>query len=130
MPNIAKILAKALGKGQVAKTLKFRSMTLVRITPGTRGAVLTAGNNPTATSYSCTGTRAEKSVLLQNGDGDRTSFVQINILGSTLASDIIPRPKDRIVDSADGKTYTINKSGTKDDQVQAMYVCYCTAAGA
>jgi hypothetical protein len=128
--NIAKLLAKNLGKGATAKTLKFRSMTLVRVSPGTRGAVLSAGNNATSTNYACTGTRAEKSVLLQDGGGERTSFVQINILGGTLAAGIIPRPTDRIIDSADGKTYIVNKNGTKDDQVQAMYVCYCTAPGA
>ncbi len=119
--SIPKILAKALGK-QTA--LGFRAMTLTKSTPGTRtvGAV-SAGTNPTTTSYACKGFEETK----QAGQLPETLVVKhdlvISLLGASIASGAVPVPGDRITSL--GVTYTIIPEGVGRDPVGALYVCTC-----
>lgn len=133
MPDIAKLLAAGLG-GQTS--LGFRTMTLVRVTPGTRtpGAEID-GTNPTTANYTCKAfintRRSGYWQFWQNaqaGTTARTRFVSIGILGGTLADGIEPRAGDRIVDGS--TTYTIEPTGVTVDPVQAMFECVCRAPGA
>lgn len=132
MGELADLIGEALAGVDL---LEFVSATLVRVEPGTRGATLSDGNNPTSTSYSC---RIQKGVSRSaywqfwqnaqlNGAQARTTFVGFSILGSTLPAGITPRAGDRIVHS--GKTYTIAADGVTDPGLGVVWQCMCRAPG-
>ena len=127
--SIPKLLAKHLGR---RKELGFRTMTLVRVVEGTRNpAALSAGTNPTETSYSCkAAVRKRKAYAPASDDAteQRTTFTTVSILAATLQG-VSPQAGDRIVDSKDGAVYTITEDGVTTDQVEAMHRCVCMKAG-
>lgn len=133
MPNIAKLLAKELGK---QKDLGFGALTLTKSVQGSRmpGAV-SAGTNPTSTAYPCKGRQGVKrSAYWQywqnvqlSGAHARASFVGFSILGATLPEGITPAAGDRITHK--GVEYTIAADGvTNQDGLGAIYECMCRAA--
>lgn len=132
MPSIPKILAQALGK---QKDLGFVSMTLTKVTSGTRTAgALIDGTNPTTVDYTCKGFEQTKRSgywqFWQNAQTQnlaRSSFLTISILGATLPSGIEPMAGDKI--TSKGKTYTIAADGVMRDPVGALYVCAVRGKG-
>lgn len=91
MPNIAKLIASALGK---QKDIGFAAATLTRKTPGTRtvGAE-SAGTNPTSTTYACKamlepGGQFKDGTLVGEGNG------LMLVLGGSVS--VVPRPGDTL----------------------------------
>jgi hypothetical protein len=127
MPSIPKLLAKELGK---QKQLGFGSLTLTRVTPGTRTpGDPAAGNNPTTTDYPCKGRLGmKKSTVVQGNTLVRTQSLVITILGATLPTGITPRVNDTIV--RNGVTYTITTDGAVNpDGLGAVYDCSVRTSG-
>ncbi len=132
--QLAKLLAQGLGPQAL---IGFGAMTLVRTNPGTRDPLnLTAGNNPTTTSYACKGRQGVKrSAYWQfwqnaqlSGTQTRTSFVGFTVLGATLPDGVTPRAGDRIVHA--GVTYTIAADGASNpDGVGAVWECMTRTGG-
>lgn len=103
--------------------------TLIKVTPGTRGATLTAGTNPTETSHACSLWVSSYDDREIDGTSIRASDRQISILGATIEGDVVPAPNDKIV--AEGVTYLIvgepGGRGVKRDPVGAVYRCHARA---
>jgi hypothetical protein len=71
--------------------------TLTKKTPGTRNpSDLTAGTNPTSTSYSCKGVVSDYSTRLIDGTLVATGDRRVLILGATLPSGIVPSTGDQV----------------------------------
>jgi hypothetical protein len=109
------------------------SATLIRRTPGTRGAgALSAGRTvgDTTTSYPCKGfTEAYKQSYMggtaERAGGREATLVQvgdrkISLLGASLPDAIDPAPGDQI--TIEGKTFTI-VGDVQRDPVAALFVC-------
>ena len=124
--TIARLLAQHLGS---EARIGFRSGTLVKVTPGTRGATVTAGTAPTETSHACKlaiGNYTDREVA---GTSIRTGDHKISILGASIAGGVIPAPSDKVVVA--GVTYRLvdepGSPGVKGDAVGAMYRCHARA---
>ena len=100
--------------------------TLVKVTPGARGATVTAGTNPTETSHACSLWVASYDDQEIDGTSIRSSDRQISILGATIEGGAVPEPNDKII--AEGVTYRIvgepGGRGVKRDPVCAVYRCH------
>lgn len=103
--NIAKLISDNLGAGLLPATL-------TKATPGTRttGAV-TAGTNPTSTSFACRGIIDTQKV--KGADGIKRGAVKILLLGQTIAGGTVaPEPGDRV--TIEGRTYRIGQDAAID----------------
>ena len=125
MANLPKLVNAYLGK--YGKPIGVKACTLIKVTPGTHtpGAI-SAGTNPTTTSYAAKGFVADYSSyelansLVQVGDR------RISILGGSLPAGIIPAPNDKITiadASGTSKTYKIVAAGVKDTSNGAIFDC-------
>jgi hypothetical protein len=95
------------------------AMSLVRVTPGTRTTgALTAGTNPSSTTYSCRGFKTSRR---RKDPGSTTSDLVsvVAILGASLPSGVEPRPNDKVV--FEGATYIVNRVRT--DPADALWEC-------
>lgn len=122
--TIRRALAKHMGKF-------FRAGgVLVKVTPGTRGATLTAGTNPTEASYPCKVWVAKYSTGEMAGTSIRYGDDKVSILGGTLPAGVVPAPNDKI--TFDGVTYRIlgegeGGMGVSADTDRAVFRCHCRA---
>lgn len=110
--------------------LGWRAMTLVRVEPGPRGAVLTAGTSLVTTSHRCRGRKGARRRLFEEPALGQTRGreVYFSLLGATLPDGIEPRAGDRIV--CDGATFTIANDGAiNDDGLGAVWECMTRAGG-
>ncbi len=113
--GIARQVYKAAKKAKLVK-----SATLIRVTQGTRtpGAI-SAGTNPTATSYPCGGFVDDFKAYQINNTlvfvGDRL----VSIFGASLAAGVTPVPDDKVTIA--GSTYRIRL--VTSDPANGMYVC-------
>ena len=95
MPDLRALLAQYMIA--YGGDIGVKSATLIKVTPGTRtpGAI-SAGTNPTTTSYPCSGWIA----LLTERDIPGTEITQqdrkLAILGGTLPAGIVPLPQDKV----------------------------------
>jgi hypothetical protein len=104
--------------------------TLIKVTPGTRGATVTAGTNPTETSHACSLWVARYSTREMAGTSIRRGDRKISILGATLPDGVVPVPNDKI--TVDSVTYRIvgegeGGVGVDADPVEAVYRCHARA---
>jgi len=121
---IAAQIAKYIGSQEV---LGVDDGELVKVTPGTRGATLTAGTQPTETTHACKLLVASYDDHQLQGTGIRASDREIHIYGGTLPDGVVPAADDKIV--ADGITFRIvpereGGRGVQRDPVGAVYRCH------
>ena len=123
MANIPKLLAKHLGS---RSDLGFRTMTLVKVTPGTRTpGSLIDGTNSTTVEYAIKAMRERTSQAEGNA---RFKTATLTILGAPLiAAGVEPASGDRITDGA--VTWTIVAGGVESDPVSATYTCQVQTSG-
>jgi len=99
--------------------------TLVRVIPGTRTpGSLSAGTNPTTTSYPCRGFIDSQRVRFADGTLVKNGRKIVVLIGDTIdnGSGVAPAPGDRII--IEGTTYVIPEGGTIDrDPAAATYTC-------
>lgn len=116
MPNVAKLVAKYLGK---QKDLGITAATLTLKTPGSRtvGAE-TSGTNPTSVSYPC---KAFVDVVNKLMDGTLVAEGRsvLSVLGGTLPAGVKPKPTATIVHK--GITYKVTRVAT--DPAGAVHQC-------
>jgi len=113
----------ALVRGGIQSAGGLRSLTLIKVIPGTRTpAQLTAGTNPTEASYLGEGF-VEDGAGTRNVNGHLTRYRKrtVSILGASLPAGIVPEPSDKI--TLDGSTYRIVQEGVKTDPAEALFVC-------
>lgn len=120
--NIAKIIATSFQK--FGKDLGFQSCTLTKSAPGTRmpGAV-SAGTNPTTTSYAATGLVVDYKAYQIDGTLIKAGDRQVLLLGASISGGAVPEPGDRI--AIGGETLTVTKDGVTRDPAKATYQCNC-----
>lgn len=112
-------------KKQIAKKINDKlgplvfDLTLTKVTPGTRGADLTAGTNPTETDYTVKGFVDSYSDYLIDGNRIQAGDRKIVILGGSLASGVEPKPDDKV--TAEGVERTI--VAVKRDPAGATFEC-------
>lgn len=119
---MAKLLQGGIAK-LVAKGLKSAKMTmdatLIKVAPGARGATVSAGTNPTETSFSAKGFAPGRKYDLidkvQVGGNGRVYA----LLGATIAGGQRPVANDRI--TIDGETFRLEAVQT--DAARAIYLC-------
>lgn len=116
MPNIAKLIASALG-GQ--KDLGFASATLTRKTPGTRtvGAE-SGGTNPTSANYTCKA-MVEPGGRFRDGTLVREGASMMLILGGSTT--VTPRAGDTVAFRS--TTYKILRVKSSPDPGGAAHEC-------
>lgn len=117
---IARQVNKYLGKHVLAGTL-------IKVTPGTRGATLSAGTNPTTSTYTCKLWVSSYGDFEINGSSIKASDREISIIGKSIASGKVPEPNDQVI--AEGVTYRIvgetdGGRGVKRDPDGAVYKCH------
>ena len=94
-------------------------ITLTVVTPGTRGAEITAGTQPTEDTYTVKGfideytDRERENTIIQKGDR------KITLLGGSLPSGITPKPNDKL--TINGETKRI--VDVQVDPAAATYEC-------
>lgn len=96
--------------------------TLVKVATGTRTpGALTAGTNPTSTSYPCRGFIDSQRVRFVNGSLVRNGMKVVVLVGDTISGGTVaPELGDRII--IEGTTYVIPEDGTIDrDPAAATY---------
>ena len=121
--NVAKLVAKNLVK--FGKPIGVKPAILIKVTGGVRTpGSISAGVNPTTTSFTCSGLVAEFSAyeiansLAQVGDR------KVILFGATISNGtVVPSPGDRIV--IGGETMTIVENGVRSDPVKATHECRC-----
>src|SRR3990167_4445684 len=97
-----------------------QSATLIRIEPGTRtSGALTAGTNPTSTSYTAEGLVEFYTAKEVDGDRIKVGDRKIALFGSTIEGAQVPEPNDQI--TIDGSTYLVVDVGY--DYAAAIYTC-------
>lgn len=101
--------------------------TLIKVTPGARGATITAGTNPTETSHACSLWIAKFKDRELQGTSIKTGDRLIKILADTIEGGVDPAPNDKIV--LDGITYRIigesdGGLGVTSSSVQAVFRCH------
>lgn len=110
--KIAGILATALPSAGITE-----AATLIRVTAGSRGATVSAGTNPTSTSYTCKGfVSTDKHTKIADTLVDVQDRV-VSLLGSGLA--VIPVTTDKI--TIDGTTLRI----IAIEGNAAIWTCLC-----
>ena len=113
--DIAGIVASAIGPGVL-------DATLTRVTPGTRGADLTAGTQPTTATYACKGFMDSKDHKSINGTLVTNGDVIIVLIGGTISSgSISPETNDQIL--IEGANYVV--SGLDRDPAGATFTLLC-----
>ena len=117
--DVSGIVKKEIG-GKVL-TDPEHSITLTHYTPGTRGADLTAGTNPTSTTHTCKGfidtqnRRSFKGTLVEGRD------VFIILIGDSISPAVVPVVEDTI--TAEGVVHRIKDLDR--DPAAATYTCRC-----
>lgn len=116
--NISGLIKKYIAPGVI-------DATLVKVTPGTRTpGALTAGTNPTDTSYPCRGFIDSQAVRFKDGTTTKAGRKVVVLIGDTIdsGSGVAPTPGDRII--IEGTTYVIPEDGKVDrDPAAATYTC-------
>lgn len=121
MPNIAKLIAGALGK---QSDLGFTSATLTRYTAGPRTVgELAGGTNPTSTAYTCKA-MLERTGRFRDGTLVREGAALILVLGGSLS--VVPQPRDTI--TIRGTTYKVTRVMSSPDPGGAAHECEATGA--
>jgi hypothetical protein len=120
--NIPKLLAKSLKP--LSSTIGLRSAVLVKSTPGIRtvGSV-SAGTNPTTTSYPCQALIEVVTVDNMPGTLVQVDDRKIGVLGATLPAGVVPSSSDKItLADIDGVTKTFRLiAPVSGDGVGALY---------
>lgn len=124
MPNLLDQMRDLLEEAAL-RTDAYRSMTFIKVTPGTRNpAALTSGTQPTPVNYPCLGIVVKFSDADINGetikDGDRQILVLTGSL-SLPSGTVPPTSGDRVIGD-DGRTYEV--IGSDRDPSGALYVLH------
>jgi hypothetical protein len=98
------------------------SGTLIKVTPGTRGATVSGGTNPTEASFTCKLWVASYEDNEIDGSSIKASDRRINIIAKSIQGGQVPAPNDKVI--AEGATYRIVEDGVKRDPVGAIYRCH------
>jgi hypothetical protein len=103
----------------------YRSLTFVKVTPGTRNpSSRTSGTQPTAVNYSCIGITLGYDDKDIDGEvikyGDRQILIVVDSLGLPSGT-APPTAGDRVVGD-DGRTYEV--IGTTRDPSGALYIVH------
>lgn len=125
--NLPRLLASNFAR--LGKPIGVKPCTLIKSTPGTRtpGAI-SAGTNPTTTSYAATGLTVSQTQLRQSGSLIAGVDTAILLFGASITGGAVPVPGDRIM--MDSVTYTIagdegGNRAVESDPVQATFMCQC-----
>lgn len=125
--NVAKLIAANFAK--YGKDVGVKACTLAKSTPGTRTpGALSAGTNPTVTTYTATGLIVSLTKLRMTGTLIAGVDTAILLFGASISGGAVPGPGDRI--TIGGATYTIvgDAGGNKAvaaDGIAATYICQC-----
>lgn len=122
--NIAKLVLTGLKQASNSVDVGLQSATLIKLTPGTRTpGALSAGTNPTSTSYACSALIEVLSINDVPTTIIEANDRKIGILGASLAAGIIPGSNDRVtMKDLDGTTKTFRLiAAVSGDGVGAMY---------
>lgn len=124
--GLADIVAQHLGGNP---DTGYGLATLTRVTPGSRGAVLTAGNNPTSTNYPCTARLGRRRSTVVAGAGlARAIEPTVVILRVSLPDGVRPKVGDRV--AIGGATYALTSDGSESrGGTEAAWECLCRAGG-
>lgn len=113
--DIAKLIADAIGPGVLDATLS-------RVVPGSRGANLTGGTNPTTTSYACKGFIDSKMREAIDGTLVKDGDVTIVLIGGTISGGTVsPQTSDTV--TIEGSTYVV--SALDRDPAGATFTLLC-----
>ena len=113
--DIAKLIADAIGPGVL-------DATLTRVVPGSRGANLTGGTNPTTTAYACKGFIDSKMREAIDGTLVKDGDVTIVLIGNTISGGTVaPQTSDQV--TIEGSTYVV--SGLDRDPAGATFTLLC-----
>lgn len=119
---MAKLLEGGIAK-LVAKGLKAAKMTmpatLIKVTAGARGATVSAGTQPTETSFAAKGFVPSRTYKLIDGKSVSASDRVFALLGATIAGGQRPVANDKI--TIDGETHRLEAVET--DAARAVYLC-------
>lgn len=117
MPNIAKLIASALG-GQT--DLGFVSATLTKRTRGVRTVgELAGGTNATAIAYTCKA-MIEGTGRFRDGTLVKEDAVMVLVLGGSL-SGVVPEPGDTL--TVRGSLYNVTRVMSSPDPGGAAHEC-------
>lgn len=108
MAKLAGVDVPALINKEVGKVLgadPAYAMTLVRVTPGARGADITQGNNPTETSHACRGVMSDYAAVQIDGTLIKHGDRRILLLANSIAGLVVPKQHDKI--TAEGQTWRV-----------------------
>ena len=113
--DISGIIRDNVGPGVLAATL-------TKSTNGTRTAgQLTGGTQPTTATYTCRGFIDRQARRTLDGSLIDNDYVQIVLIGDSIASAAVPEQGDRI--TIEGATYIV--AVIDRDPAAATYTCSC-----
>lgn len=107
--------------GEIASAFAGQLVTtvLIKVTPGTRGANLTAGLQPTDVPYTCNGFIEDRREGNMRGSLVSQGGRIVSILGGSLPAGVFPETTDKV--TIEGTTYRIVETGR--DPAGALYEC-------
>ena len=113
--DIAKLVSD-----NIAAAGDVRDCTLTKTTPGTRtGGSLTAGTNPTTSTYACKGFVSTKQVRRKGTIVPESQAMVVSLLGATVSSGSVD-PEVNDVATIDDVNWTLNRL-VKADPAGALY---------
>ena len=122
--ELASLVADALVSAELTKPA-----VLIKVTPGARDpAHVSAGTNPTTTTYRAQGLVASLSAFQIANTLIKDANRVVRLFGATIAGGAVPEPGDRI--TIEGVTSTIvnddgGKRAVQRDPASATYLCQC-----
>jgi len=107
--------------GKIAAALgpRLRPATLIKRTPGSRGAVASSGMNPATASFAARGVVIDYDESRVDGTLIKRTDRKVLLLGDTIASRAEPEPDDEI--TIEGKTYVVIRATS--DPAKAQWSC-------
>jgi len=120
MPDTIALIKAAVGAGMTNAGMT-KAATLIKTTSGVRTVgQLSAGTNPTTTSYACKGLVKTTSKDKIGGTLVEKTDRVVMLFGQSLG-DVVPATKDRL--TIDGATQSI--VGIDTDPAGAVHTCLC-----
>lgn len=117
--NVAKLIAQQFAKN--GKPVGVGPCTLIKRVQGTRApGAISAGTNPTETSYKATGLVSDYKAYQVDGTLIRQGDRQVLLFGASIAGGQIPEPGDKV--AIGGETLVLTQPINRDPAL-ATYVC-------
>lgn len=114
-------MVDATAQSLLGGELIVSAATLIKVSPGTRGATVSAGTNPTTVSHACEGIVQAFDAGLIDGTLVRREDRRISLLIETLPVGVEPKPNDKVTIS--GATYIL-LDGIERDPASFMFTCH------